>query len=85
MPTEERHQLRGLVETARAEGRRVRFFGVPARPRRIRNAYWRELHEAGVDLITTTDLLALARRRRRPAAVAKRPASAASGLEHAGT
>jgi hypothetical protein len=82
MPAEERHQLRGLVQVAQGEGRRVRFFGVPARPRRIRDAYWRELHAAGVDLITTTDLPALARLRGRPAPGARRPTATAAEMEH---
>jgi hypothetical protein len=65
MPVEERHLLCGLVQTAQAEGRRVRYFGIPARPARVRDAYWRELAAAGVDLISTDELRALARFQRR--------------------
>jgi len=65
MPAEERHILRVLVKAAHADGRRVRFFGVPSRPRQARMAFWRELHAAGADLIGGADLAALARFLRR--------------------
>jgi hypothetical protein len=61
MPAEERHLLRVLVRAAHADARRVRFFGVPERPHRVRSAFWRELHAAGVDLIGSSDLTALPR------------------------
>jgi hypothetical protein len=61
MPAEERHLLRVLVRAAHADGRRVRFSGVPERPRGARLAFWRELHAAGVDLIGSPDLAALPR------------------------
>ena len=66
MPAEERHLLRVLVRAAHADRRRVRFSGIPARPRRARRAFWRELSAAGVDLIGTADLGALARQLRGP-------------------
>lgn len=61
MPAQERHLLCGFVEAAQAEGRRLRFFGLPERPARVREAYWRELSAAGVDLCSATDLGPLAR------------------------
>jgi len=51
MPAEEREKLHRLVAQAHAEGRRVRFWGVPSSPRRVRRAVWRELHDAGVDYL----------------------------------
>ena len=65
LPAEERHLLRVLVGAAHADGRRVRFHGVPDRPRAARLAFWRELHAAGVDVIGSPDLAALARFLRR--------------------
>jgi hypothetical protein len=65
MPAEERYLLHGLVRAAHADGRRVRFFGIPGRSRRARLAFWRELAAAGVDLIGTRDLGALPRFLRR--------------------
>jgi hypothetical protein len=56
MPGEERHLLRALVRAAHAEGKRVRFFGVPESRRTVRLAFWRELHAAGVDLIGADEL-----------------------------
>jgi hypothetical protein len=61
MPAEERHLLRVLVRAAHADGRRVRFFGVPDRPRAVRLAFWRELRAAGVDLLGSADPTALSR------------------------
>ncbi|HWG99141.1 MAG TPA: hypothetical protein VNV66_07410 [Pilimelia sp.] len=51
IPPEERHLLAALVAQAHAEGRRVCFFGVPERPRRVRAAFWSELTAAGVDVV----------------------------------
>jgi len=48
---EERHMLHGLVREAHAEGRRVRFFGIPRRPRRACAAFRAELVRAGVDVL----------------------------------
>ena len=47
----ERIKLHGIVKQAHARGRRVRFWATPERV-----ALWRELREAGVDLINTDDL-----------------------------
>jgi hypothetical protein len=77
MPAEERHLLRGLVAAARAEGRRVRIFGVPERSARVRQAYWRELADAGVDLVSGYRLAGLARYLRRRSAVHRYPAPGA--------
>lgn len=50
----ERRKLDDLVSQAHREGRRVRFWGVQDQP-----FAWRELHEAGVDLINTDKLAEL--------------------------
>jgi glycerophosphoryl diester phosphodiesterase len=65
MPPEERERLRRFVAQAHAEGRRVRFWGVPARPARVRRAVWRELREAGVDYLDSDKLRSLSRFLRR--------------------
>ena len=51
MPDEERTKLKDIGARAHAHGRRVRFWGAPDFA-----AFWRELREAGVDLINTDDL-----------------------------
>ena len=51
MPTEERDKLKGLIARAHDQGRRVRFWGAADIPE-----VWRELRQAGVDLINTDDL-----------------------------
>ncbi|MEU4160302.1 hypothetical protein [Actinoplanes sp. NPDC026670] len=62
---EERHQLHALVRAAHADGRTVRFSGLPDGSRRTRAAVWTELGAAGVDVIADTDLTGLARHLRR--------------------
>jgi glycerophosphoryl diester phosphodiesterase len=59
MPDEERAKLRKLVGQAHEEGRRVRFWGVPSKPTRVRQAIWRELHAAGVDYLDADRLRSL--------------------------
>ena len=55
MPEEERQKLRDLVEKVHRSGRRLRFWATPdVEP------MWRELYEAGVDLINTDNLAGLA-------------------------
>ena len=56
MPEQERQKLRGIVEKAHAKGRRVRFWATPDHP-----AVWRELVDAGVDLLNADDLAGLER------------------------
>jgi hypothetical protein len=56
LPEEERQKLRRFVAQAHQQGRRIRFWAAPDTP-----AGWRELHEAGVDLINTDDLAGLRR------------------------
>lgn len=56
MPDEERQKLRGIVEKAHAKNRRVRFWATPDDP-----AVWRELVDAGVDLLNADDLPGLER------------------------
>lgn len=55
MPERERALLRELVAKAHARGQRLRFWATPEDP-----LVWRELAAAGVDLIGTDDLAALA-------------------------
>lgn len=61
MPPEERHVLTALVRQAHAEGKRVRIFGVPESRRAVRQAFWRELHDAGTDLVGALEVGALRR------------------------
>lgn len=61
MPAEERHVLTTLVRQAHAEGKRVRIFGVPETRRAVRQAFWRELHDAGTDLVGAREVGALRR------------------------
>jgi glycerophosphoryl diester phosphodiesterase len=53
-PEEERAKLRGMVQRAHAQGRRLRLWATPDNSRG-----WKELHEAGVDLLNTDDLAGL--------------------------
>ncbi len=55
MPDVERRELVQLVERAHARGQRLRFWATPDVP-----SCWRELDAAGVDLIATDNLSALA-------------------------
>jgi hypothetical protein len=55
MPAAEREKLRAMVVKAHAQGRRVRLWGAPDV-----EALWREQFAAGVDLINTDKLAALA-------------------------
>lgn len=61
MPEDEREQLASIVALAHAEGRRVRFWGTPDEPGAAREAIWRALVTADVDLINTDDLEGLQR------------------------
>jgi glycerophosphoryl diester phosphodiesterase len=61
LPAEERDRLRALVGKAHAQGRRIRLWAAPDSP-----AAWRELREAGVDLINTDRLADLAAFLRNP-------------------
>jgi len=56
MPTDERAQLRLYVQQAHDKGQLIRFWSTPDRPGKERDAVWRELLEAGVDLLNTDDL-----------------------------
>jgi hypothetical protein len=56
MPAEQRDKLREIIRTAHRKGRRVRFWATPDNPSPARDAIWRELVAAGVDLINTDDL-----------------------------
>ncbi|UCG57197.1 MAG: phosphatidylinositol-specific phospholipase C/glycerophosphodiester phosphodiesterase family protein [Phycisphaerales bacterium] len=56
MPVEERRKLGEIVQIAHRKGRRVRFWATPDNPSPARDAIWRELLAARVDLINTDDL-----------------------------
>jgi glycerophosphoryl diester phosphodiesterase len=56
MPAEERRKLRDIVQVSHDKGRRVRFWATPDNQSPAREAVWRELAAAGVDLINTDDL-----------------------------
>ncbi len=56
MPEQEAQKLRGIVKKAHAKGRRVRFWATPDDL-----AVWRELVDAGVDLLNADDLAGLER------------------------
>ncbi len=51
--TEERLMLHHLVRAAHDDGREVRMFGIPESDARVREAFWRVLLDAGVDVIST--------------------------------
>jgi hypothetical protein len=55
MPAGEREKLKGLVESVHEKGRMIRLWATPDRPEA-----WKELADAGVDLINTDDLPGLA-------------------------
>lgn len=59
MPTAERQKLNDIVRKAHAKGRLVRFWATPDAPSPAREAVWRELLAAGVDLLNTDDLKGL--------------------------
>lgn len=56
MPSAERQKLHNIVEQAHARGQKVRFWETPDEPGAAREAVWRELVTADVDLINTDDL-----------------------------
>lgn len=60
MPASERQKLHDIVETAHANGQRVRFWATPDADTPAREAVWRELIAADVDHINTDDLAGLA-------------------------
>lgn len=59
MPATERARLREIVRQAHRKGRKVRFWGTPDRPGPEREAVWRELLAADVDVINADDLSGL--------------------------
>ncbi|WP_255946074.1 phosphatidylinositol-specific phospholipase C/glycerophosphodiester phosphodiesterase family protein [Streptomyces odontomachi] len=58
-PAEERAKLRKIVSTAHAHRQRVRFWSTPDGAGPDREALWRELYDAGTDLLNTDDLAGL--------------------------
>jgi len=54
LPEADRTRLREVVALTHTQGRRLRFWGVPDQP-----FAWKELHDAGVDLINTDNLAGL--------------------------
>jgi hypothetical protein len=61
MPDAQRQALRETVERVHADGRRIRFWGFPARSGRVRRKVWAELNAAGVDHLGADDLVGLRR------------------------
>lgn len=61
MPAAERDKLRDIVSTAHAHGYEVRFWATPDAPGAAREAVWRELIAADVDVLNTDDLAGLQR------------------------
>ena len=59
MPVEERFKLKEIIKKTHEKGRRVRFWATPDRPSQAREALWRELLAAGVDVLNTDDLKGL--------------------------
>ncbi len=59
MPAGERADLERIVDTAHADGQRVRFWATPDEAGAERDALWRVLSEVGVDHINTDDLAGL--------------------------
>ena len=59
MPAKEHDKLREIVQKAHEKGRLVRFWATPDNPSPAREALWRELLSAGVDLLNTDDLKGL--------------------------
>ena len=59
MPEAERARLRTIVETAHARGQEVRFWATPDAAAPNREALWRELVAADVDVLNTDDLAGL--------------------------
>jgi glycerophosphoryl diester phosphodiesterase len=54
MPGNEQLKLKGIVERAHQRGRLVRFWNTPDK-----TDFWKELSDAGVDLLNTDDLAGL--------------------------
>ncbi len=59
MPAGERAELERIVDTAHADGQRVRFWATPDEAGAERDALWQVLSEVGVDHINTDDLVGL--------------------------
>ncbi len=59
MPAQEQQKLREIVQKAHAQGWLLRFWATPDMRTPARDAVWRELLAAGVDLINTDDLQGL--------------------------
>ncbi|GGB71296.1 hypothetical protein N798_16755 [Knoellia flava TL1] len=59
MPEAERAKLRTIVETAHARGQEIRFWATPDATAPNREALWRELVAADVDVLNTDDLAGL--------------------------
>lgn len=59
MPQAERQELERIVETAHANGQRVRFWATPDEAGAARENLWNVLAEVGVDHLNTDDLAGL--------------------------
>ncbi|HLL68160.1 MAG TPA: hypothetical protein VK453_20950 [Micromonosporaceae bacterium] len=71
MPPESRHLLRAMVRQAHADGRQLRFTGVPTASWRGTASFAVELRAAGVDLVGAHRLAATARVLRRSGVTAR--------------
>ena len=54
MPKDEKQKLQQTVTKSHAQGRKVRFWATPDQPE-----VWKELLDAGVDLLNADDLVGL--------------------------
>ncbi|MCC3356853.1 phosphatidylinositol-specific phospholipase C/glycerophosphodiester phosphodiesterase family protein [Bacillus sp. REN16] len=59
MPLDEREKLDYIVSTAHANGQEIRFWATPDSDTPAREALWKVLLEAGVDLLNSDDLAGL--------------------------
>lgn len=59
MPTPELEKLQGIVQTAHQHNQKVRFWGTPDKPGKVRENVWTVLLEQSVDLINTDDVAGL--------------------------
>jgi len=61
MPEKERIHLRLFIQQAHENGQLIRFWATQDTPGAEHEAVWKELLDAGVDLLNTDDLAGLGR------------------------
>ncbi|MGA8117518.1 MAG: hypothetical protein WCA46_28095 [Actinocatenispora sp.] len=59
LPDDQRDRLRDLADRAHEDDRKLRIWGFPGWPARVRTAFWREFSAAGVDFLASDNLRAL--------------------------